>query len=129
MTNIFTDHKGLRRLCFYTCLSVILFTGRGVCLPQCMLGYTPPWEADIPREADIPPSQEADTLLQCMLGDTGDKRVVRILLECILVFTEFAEFVETFRKNSSAMVTFLLSVNRILCHITKSAIKPNFCHR
>ena len=30
----------LRRLCFYTCLSVILFTGGG--LPQCMLGYHPP---------------------------------------------------------------------------------------
>ena len=33
--------RSLRRLCFYTCLSVILFTGGG-CLPQCMLGYTPP---------------------------------------------------------------------------------------
>ena len=36
-------------------LSVILSTGRGVCLPQCMLGYThhpgqtPPWE-DTPQQ-------------------------------------------------------------------------------
>ena len=30
----------LRRLCFYTCLSVILLTGGG--LPQYMLGYHPP---------------------------------------------------------------------------------------
>ena len=30
----------LRKLCFYTCLSVILFAGG--CVPQCMLGYTPP---------------------------------------------------------------------------------------
>ena len=35
---------------FYTCLSVILFTGG--CLPQCMLGYTP---------RQTPPAQ-------CMLG-------------------------------------------------------------
>ena len=41
-------------------LSVILFTGGG-CLPQCMLGYHPPTEADTPPhgrhplEADTPP--------------------------------------------------------------------------
>ena len=72
---------------------------------------TPPKEADTPPgsrhpwEADTPPGkqthpQEADTprsrhplgkqtqpppSAQCMLGDTGNKRVVRILLECILV--------------------------------------------
>ena len=46
---------------------------RGV-LPQCMLGYP---QEQTPR-ADIP--QE-----QCMLGDMGNKWVVRILLECILV--------------------------------------------
>ena len=55
-SKIFTARKrSLRRLCFYTCLSVILFTGRG-CLPQWMLGYTTsPW-ADTPR---------ADTSPQC----------------------------------------------------------------
>ena len=37
------------------------------------LGRHPP-----PPQADISPGQ-------CMLGDTGHKRVVRILLECILV--------------------------------------------
>ena len=62
-------------------LSVILFMGGG--LPRCMLGYTPqeqtPLGADTPHPgADTPPAQ-------CMLGDTGNKRVVRILLECILV--------------------------------------------
>ena len=31
--------RSLQRLCFYTCLSVILFTGGS--LPHCMLGYTP----------------------------------------------------------------------------------------
>ena len=45
----------LRRLCFYTCLSVILFTGRG--LPQCMLGYHTPRPAPLTRHppgADTP---------------------------------------------------------------------------
>ena len=28
---------------------------RGGCLPQCMLGYTPPQEADTPQEAETPP--------------------------------------------------------------------------
>ena len=37
---------------------------------------TPPGQT--PLGADIPPAQ-------CMLGDTGNKRAVRILLECILV--------------------------------------------
>ena len=92
-------------------LSVILFMGEG-CLPQCMLGYTPP-EADLPGAdtpgsrhlprsshppkeqtppgADTPPADTPweQTLpappAQCMLGDTGNKRAGRILLECILV--------------------------------------------
>ena len=67
----------LRRLCFYTCLSV----HRGG-LPQCMLGYPPeqapprsrnPPEETSPREQTPPPSRRL--LL----------RTVRILLECILV--------------------------------------------
>ena len=71
----------LRRLCFYTCLSVHTGGGR---LPQCMLGYHPPREdlpeADPPKTrpspgADAPPSGERWPLL----------RTVRILLECILV--------------------------------------------
>ena len=48
----------------------------GGCLPQCMLGYTP--RSRHPPGADTPPAQ-------CMQGDTGNKRAVRILLECILV--------------------------------------------
>ena len=57
---MFTARKrSLRRLCFYTCMSVILFTGG--CLPQCMLGYTPeeqtPPRADIPRSRNPSPGQ------------------------------------------------------------------------
>ena len=71
--------------CFYTCLSVILFTGGF--LPQCMLGYTHPW-ADTPlgrhptgqtplgRQPPLcrhllgrhPPGQTPSA--QCMLGYT-----------------------------------------------------------
>ena len=62
---------------------------------------TPPWEQTPPPGADTPspPSweQTPDTPLirsrhppeQCMLGDTGNKRAVRILLECILVHNSF----------------------------------------
>ena len=68
---IFTARKrSLRRLCFYTCLSVILFTGGmsasvhdGINTPP---GSRHPWEADSPWEADPPanrhhpPPREAD---------------------------------------------------------------------
>ena len=49
--------------------------------------HPPPWSR--PPQADTPQSKHplgADTdPAQCMLGDTGNKRAVRILLECILV--------------------------------------------
>ena len=66
-------------------LSVILFTG-GVSPIAC-------WDIQSPRQtplwADIPPGQtpppQADT--PWVLWDTVNKRAVRILLECILVFS------------------------------------------
>ena len=42
-------------------------------------GIHPPPGADTPRADTLPPEQ-------CMLGDTGNTRAVRILLECILVY-------------------------------------------
>ena len=54
-------------------------------------GSRHPWEADTPPgkqtlpEADTPSGSRHSPPAQCMLGDTGNKRVVRILLECILV--------------------------------------------
>ena len=44
-----------------------------------------PPKAD-PSEADTPPPSA-----QCMLGDTGTKRAVRILLECILVILRYSD--------------------------------------
>ena len=46
---------------------------------------TPPTEQMHPRGADIPPRSRPPPA-QCMLRDTGNKRAIRILLECILVF-------------------------------------------
>ena len=70
-------------------LSVILFTG-GVCPIECW--DTPPGAESSPEQtlpqADTPPGPEAGTLppAQCMLRGAGNKRAVRILLECDLVF-------------------------------------------
>ena len=75
----------------------------GGCLPHCMLGYPPPPrtrgrhppqdQRQIPprtrgRHSPPPksrPPRSRPPPPQCMLGDTGKKRAVRILLECILV--------------------------------------------
>ena len=59
-------------------------------LPQCMLGYHPLRGADTPLGADTPPPPRANPPeqtppVQCMLGDTVNKRAVCILLECNLV--------------------------------------------
>ena len=100
--NIFTARKrNLRRLCFYTCLSVhrgevpgqvppgrYTPLGRysppsGQVHPSPPLDRSPPGQIPLPGrytpQAGTPPGQ------QCMLGDMGNKLAVRILLECILV--------------------------------------------
>ena len=43
-------------------------------------GQVTPWAGTPHPQAGITPRE------QCMLGDTGNKRAVRILLECILVY-------------------------------------------
>ena len=73
-------------------VSVILFTG-GVCPIACWDTHPPGPEAATPppgtrhppwdqRQA---PPRTRHPLVQCMLEDTGNKRAVRILLECNLV--------------------------------------------
>ena len=58
-------------------------------VPQCMLGYTPPG-ADTPPGEDPrgskPPCEQQPTPRAVHAGDMGNKRAVRILLECILVY-------------------------------------------
>ena len=89
---VFTACKqSLRRLCFYICLLVILFTGGVSALVHTWIhplgadtppGQTPPLE-------QTPHGQSPPPRAQCMQGDTGNKRAVRILLECILVIIKF----------------------------------------
>ena len=53
----------------------------------------PPLGADTPPEADTPHEQ-------CMLGDTGNKRAIRILLECNLVYNNYLQYRrETYEYN------------------------------
>ena len=56
---------------------------RSVCQELCPQGAC----LDIHSRVDTPGSSHPLPREQCMLGDTGNKRAVRILLECILVFT------------------------------------------
>ena len=60
-------------------LSVILFTGESAPLHAGI--YTPP-----ATRGRHPSPRSTHTPEQCMLGDTGNKRAVRILLECNLLF-------------------------------------------
>ena len=93
--HLFTSRKrNLQRLCFCTCLSVILFTGGGGVSASVHAGIHPPWHtpprtdtpwANTPLGVDTPPGSKHPPPAQCMLGNTANKRAVRILLECILV--------------------------------------------
>ena len=108
MLKLVNAHKhSLRRLCFYMCLSVILFTGGGSASVHAGMpppGADPPEKnppaADPPQQTpppgadppgvDTPPSRHpptprADTPQQSMLRDTVNVWAVRILLECNLV--------------------------------------------
>ena len=63
-------------------LSVILFTGGSAPLHA---GIHPPPGADTPQDQRQAPPRSRSPPVQYMLGDTGNKRAVRILLECNLV--------------------------------------------
>ena len=76
-------------------LSVSHSVHRWGCLPQCMMGYIPQEAADTPLEADTPPPEADTPSVQCMLGDTGNKRAIRILLECILVVIKLRDFLKS----------------------------------
>ena len=52
--------------------------------PQDQRQAPPSPEADLPQEQTHTPLKQTPPA-QCMLGDAGNKRAVRILLECILV--------------------------------------------
>ena len=64
--------------------------------------YTPP---DLVLPPGSPPGTRYIPPEQCMLGDTGNKRAVCILLECILVLNSFHTY-----------PNFLLYMRRLKCH-------------
>ena len=95
----------VRRLCFYTCVSVHRGESTWAGTPP---DQVPPWDQVHPLGPGTPwdqvhapgPGTPSGTRYtppwtrytprwQCMLGDTGNKRAVRILLECILVLLFF----------------------------------------
>ena len=76
-SNFVPSAMKLRRLCFYTCLTV----HRGGGLPQCMLGYHPsPSGSRHPPGPGIPRDQAPPPRRRLWL------RMVRILLECITFY-------------------------------------------
>ena len=98
-----TRKRSLQRLYFYTCLSFCPGT-RYIPWDQVHpLGPdTPPGTRHTPPDQVHPPGPGTPPLDQvnprdqapppCMLGDTGNKRAVRILLECIFVCIYFQNF-------------------------------------
>ena len=85
------------KVMFYTCLS-FCYTGGVVCRT--------PW-------ADPPPAQ-------CMLGDTGNKRAVRILLECILVgIMLWLISIDLFQYDSDCKPNVYIVICRIILHCTE----------
>ena len=58
MDSLLPSATKLRRLCFYTCLSVHKGGGQ----PQCMLGYHHPPGAGIPTRSRHPPPQQTATV-------------------------------------------------------------------
>ena len=90
---IFTARKrSLRRLCFYTCLSVQgrgAIVGRGACVAGvCMVGGREhAWQRGQAWQGVYVAGGHAwHTPPQQILWDTTNERAVLILLECILVF-------------------------------------------
>ena len=53
--------------------------------------YTPGPGTPFPQEPGTPLGTRYKPPEQCMLGDTGNKRAVRILLECILVGNRYLD--------------------------------------
>ena len=89
-----------KRLCFYTCLSVVLFMGGlhpGVCIQA---GW-----------ADPPPHH-------LILGDTVNERAVRILLECIVVPLKiiFPCLTDCLLSQEIRWSLTFLHITAILCH-------------
>ena len=81
-------------------------TPPGPGIPPTQTRYTPLVPGMPSWDQVHPPDQVPPTPEQCMLGDTGNKRVVRILLECILVHNKSSLF-SFFKKIDTYWVTYM----------------------
>ena len=81
--------------------------------------YTPPGPGSPPRDQVHLPETRYTPREKCMPGDTGHKRAVRILLECILVFfLVFFWFLQVKGFRLFARVT-LISLGNFRCNTKK----------
>ena len=92
----------------HLCVSHSVHGGGGVCPSACWDSRPPPGSIHSPRQGRLPGKAEPpwqgrpSPPAQWMLGDTANKPVVRILLECILV-RRFVRFM--LWTNSTEMTT------------------------
>ena len=109
VTSLITGHNEIVAKVIFLHLSVILFTGEGVCLSACW-DTTPlrsrhppeqtPWEQTPPPEqtpplgADTPQGADTPPPLGSRLRHTVNERPVRILLECILVVQYLPHYIQ-----------------------------------
>ena len=83
---------------------------RSMCQEFCSQGGTtwagkPPGQVHPPGQV-LPPAGTPPSPAQCMLGDTGNKWAVRILLECNLVLT----YIQSFISPGSSSVRNILNI-------------------
>ena len=104
----------------------VMFLHVSVCTRGGVPGQVPPsrytpW-AGTPRAGTPPPPE------QCRLGDTGNKRAVRILLECILVWVLSFKWSFLFNCNIGSLLVlwpnFQIVTNNVdLCYLTTWAFQ------
>ena len=104
-----TRKQSLRRLCFYTCLSVILFTGWGACMVArgaCVVARGHVWLLGGCVVAGGHAWLQGGVSgcgggMRGIWRDTVNERAVRILLECIFVQFAAADFLRVWKGNGN----------------------------
>ena len=104
-------------------VSVILVTGGGLPI-ACWDTHPPGPDAGTPwdqRQAPILPREQTPPA-QCMLGDMGNKRAVRILLECDLVSPKWAT------KDFPERLPFALATKMLQRQLSSEQDKQHFMY-
>ena len=71
-----------------------------------------------PDPPGTPPGTRYTPPEQCMLGDTGNKRAVRILLECILVIYRFMTCLAFVLHEDDRMLSYYFSLHARINSVT-----------